>query len=244
MNASVKKTVAIVTLVAAILAVTACWRGDLTSQTTITSKEGAGTRVFSVNVWKNGAKTPDGKILTDNEWDPDFETGHLKGSNAQIEAKLKAVAPFPGMQITTSETPEKRWFYMSFSFSSIDDYNAKLKAMFDAASPVFGAAEKLDLRGTFIPATLKMEGDKVTFTDSWQSSVIGMDWAWNALYADPELIVTGNLWKNQFLYLEPNKVKVGDTEAGPAPNGKAGIAFAELSPSGVNATYKVTGTIQ
>ncbi len=243
MKRTLKQILTLTVLVLVVIAFTSCWRGDLSSETVITSREGAGTRTFVVNVWKNGSTLPDNTILTDNEWDPDAETGYLKGTNAEIEAKLESAAPFAGMDISTSETDTKRFFYITFSFTSIGDYNDKLEAMFDAASAVYGSNGELDLRGTFIPATLTVDGDQVTFTDSWQSSIIGTDWAWAAIYNDPALINQDGLGKNMFLYCEPLDVTVGDTEDTFGPNGESGIAFADLSDNHVNGTYSLTGTI-
>lgn len=243
MKKTTKRILVLAILVLVVVAFTACWRGDLTGQTTITSKDGAGTRTFVFKIFKNGVTEPKvgGAIITDNEW-VDDTTGYLKGTNAQLVAKVLGAAPFAGITCVASETEEQRIFTISFSFTSLADYNTKLEALYDAATGVLGTGG-VDLKGDFIPATLAVVGDGVTFTDSWQSTVIGTDWAWAAVYGDNALIVKHDLAKNAMLYCEPLKVKVGGTTTTFGIVGDAGVAFDTMTLEMIDATYSAQGTI-
>lgn len=243
MKKTTKRILVLAILVLVVVAFTACWRGDVSGQTTITSKDGAGTRTFVFKIFKNGVTEPKvgGAIITDNEW-VDDTTGYLKGTNAQLVAKVLGAAPFSGITCVASETEEQRIFTIGFSFSSLADYNTKLEALYDAATGVLGTGG-VDLKGDFVPATLSVVGDGVTFTDSWQSTVIGTDWAWAAVYGDSALIVKHDLTKRDMLYCEPLKVKVGGTTTTFGIVGSNGVAFADMTNEMVDATYSAQGTI-
>lgn len=104
------------------LALAGCWAGEVKSEITITSAEGAGTRTITVDVLKDHVAKPDGNGNVDDN------SAYFPNGVAAVEQWLKATLP-DGFQVELRDEADKHVFAVTYSFANLADYNAKTKLL-------------------------------------------------------------------------------------------------------------------
>lgn len=169
-----KTTVIILCLTLLTLLLTSCWPASVADEMTITSAEGAGTRVFHMRLYKDGAKKLDGGGSVSNMFSDPSGGGNMffpSGIDAVYDF-LKANRPENVPEFTMTEQDEYYDFSYTITFDSIADFNEQCKKI--AGDNWKGAAKE---------ATLKADGDgKLTYTEDRDLAQYVSIWAVSALY--------------------------------------------------------------
>lgn len=160
-----KRLSVIALFIVAIFILAGCQEGMISSSVNITSREGAGTKTIYVDIYKDSAKSPsyDGTVDNNSKFMPAGVTG--------VADKIKSSCKLSGVTVKTDDKGDFERISISYSFTSIADYNAKMKKLAD------GKAEILD-------AKLTVSGDKVTFTEPAENAYNSVLWALQAVYND------------------------------------------------------------
>lgn len=165
-----KKFAVLSILLAALMLLAACQEGMIYSTVSITSRDGAGTKTIYVDILKDDAPIPgnkDGATVGNN-------SKFLLGGGNALKAKLESIIKLDGVTIKNEDKGQYERVTMTYSFSSIADYNAKLKKLAD------GKAEIKD-------AVLTVDGDNVTFTEPASNAYNSVLWAIEGVYNDAAL---------------------------------------------------------
>jgi predicted small secreted protein len=171
-----KKAIAGIAIICLMLFVlTSCYSGIGKADMQITSVSGAGTRTFSMEILKDGAVNPDdsqpvAEMFTQNGYFP-------QGINAVVTL-LNAKKPAGVPTIAMEEKSDRYILSYTISFSSIDDFNTKVKAI---------AGQYWDANSTE-PATLTSSsvtgGTSLAYTEDVQLTYTCNLWASHALFDD------------------------------------------------------------
>lgn len=203
----------VIAMVAVLL--TGCFQGVVTSEMTITSIEGAGTKTIKCDIYKDEADKPDGtgKVADNFSGDNPY---FLKPID-DVVAFLNSKAP-EGVAVTMEEKADKYVLSFTYSFKDLADYNAKTKALIGeerwAASDMSEAAiEVVDAEG----------GKKVTFTEDIEVLKNSVRWAAEALISDTTGVynsqraaaegLTADGSATSIFIIDPFTITVGDNTA-------------------------------
>ena|GEM_PF-1546133 len=157
-----------VVCVAGLLALSGCHEAMVSSELKITSREGAGTKTIIVDILDDAANIPVGQFV-------ESEVGNnskfiLKTGDALVTF-LKSKVKLAGCEIKSEKLSDRERITLSYSFTSIDDYNAKTKQLADGA--------------TLSAATLTVSGDNVTFKENPMATMQSISKLLRAVYNDP-----------------------------------------------------------
>ncbi len=187
-----KRILTLVVMLAAVLALTGCWPGEI-GVTTIFNADGSGSRTIVLDVMDDTLS--DDPII--NPDDPDQTEGkgavinstHIDGGVPAIQTWLEENAP----DFITVEAMETegyhRYFTLTYSWEDWEDFLAKYEQLVDL-SPTTSWS---DFDDSELPA-LTVEGffhKTVTFSESRAVVEASLDWAidgiWNDIYLEADL---------------------------------------------------------
>lgn len=159
-----------------------CYQGEIGVETRFYGN-GSGERVFILDVMDDllsnepipNPDDPDGS----KDFGPVLNDQHIEGGIIAIQEWLSENKP----KILTLHEPEidgyHRYFKLSFTFDSWEDFLAKYKILVDLSPSV-----KWDDFEDFELPQWQVEGKKVTFTESREILMASMDWAITGIHAD------------------------------------------------------------
>lgn len=115
-------------LVFIVVCMTACWPASVADEMTITSDEGAGSRVFHMRLFKDGADKLDGDGKVANMFG-DADASFFPSGIEPVLEYLNEHRPEAVPELTMTETDEYYDLSYTITFTSIADFNAKCKAI-------------------------------------------------------------------------------------------------------------------
>jgi hypothetical protein len=151
-----------------------CYYSHVTSVMCIQNDQGAGRKTIYMDLIKDGANDPSGNPVSGNE---DF----LPQGPEAVADWLEQHVP-PGFETGLIEEEDRYVFYISYSFTDVDDYNAKTKLLIGAA--------RWDAKG-LRDAQMKITDEEgfyhVTFTEDTVNTVESAMVYFEQIYNNPSL---------------------------------------------------------
>lgn len=170
-----KKFLLVLTTFVLLILLAGCHVGEVTSNIEITNTAGAGTKTINLKlVYDNGFKR-NGDPVEDN-------SKYLIGGTEGVLNTLKKNCALEDATFEITERNKEEDYdviTITYSFDSIDEYNEKTKIFAD------GHAE-------IEPATLTVDGDKVTFSEAGANLKNSILWGMKAVFHDPEVYDDNN----------------------------------------------------
>ena len=219
----VKKLAALAMAMVLCLALASCGQLVPSSYLEIDPATGAGTAQFTMVVPKNGANDVGNNFIEPNGDSEPNETGWIKTPQALLEL-MKSKVP-SGFEVTMEEvtnmvdvedddtgeidTVDKGSFdyTVSFSFSSIDDYNAKVKQWLpDEYWTLAETAVGAEIAETSMTVSGDAENADVTLTTDMRILEVMCQWAYAIAEADSTgdqvgvVLPSGQAWNYSYIY--------------------------------------------
>ncbi len=206
-----KKVLAVAVLVLSVFLLTGCWNGEIGVSTEFTSRGGAGSRTFIMDVMDDSLST----VPIINPDDPDgseakgavLNDKYLDGGVEAIQTWLEANAPdFMTVEAMSTEGYH-RYFTLTFSWDDFDEFLEKYAALVDLSPSM----DWSDFEAAELP-TWVCEGSTCTFTETADIVNASLDWAitgvWDDIYVEGDL--AGFVTKDSIAVLANYTVTMGE----------------------------------
>lgn len=171
-----KKLYGILGLAIVMVLLAGCYQGVVTSEMSITSIEGSGTKTIRCDIYKDHAQKPDGTGLVADNFSGD--NPYFLKPIEDVVAFLNSKAP-EGVVISMEEQPDKYVLSFTYSFENLAEYNAKTKAL--VGENLWTASE---MSNAEIVVTQTENGRNIAFIEDIQVLTNSVRWAAEALLND------------------------------------------------------------
>jgi hypothetical protein len=224
-----KKFSSLVMTLVTVLLLAGCWNSEISSDMSITSTEGAGSKTVYLTILKDGQPKPDDETqVVEN-------LPYLPAGYEGLKTYAAENAP-EGFEVKVNETDTNLVFSITYSFDSIKEYN-------DLTKKLIGE-DTYDAYG-LLPATLEtkdaekdgVKGFDVTFTEDVNVLYASVAWAIEEIFNDPTLFNpdpfgTGAIEVADIYQLTSVKLTVGDTTTDIDLTSDDNVTLTEVSATG------------